>query len=410
MEINDIVKEYAQQVNPTTEQPQTESSFKAEAVLADIALTEVQSAPPEEASNESAYDAILTGKTNVSKELAPEPILESTEPTPVEELAPSTDFSEDASGLDDVIEEDDFIKSKTDGQFESWEQLIEALNETKAPKFENELSETIYNMIAEGNIDELVEVLATKKFAENIQDSSDEEVIKAYIRVNNPEFDDEDVEAEFNDSYTIDEYQFDESKLRREQKKLTQRMKSDVSSAKEFFDSLAQEIRFPELSTKQTEQQPVEDGEMDALIQEQRSMYINSLQGVESRLSSLPFSWKDEKANLTVNGKFDIPAQEISKYREAAEDLENYQVNRYYKDGQYQADKLVKELYLVDNFDKIVNSAISQAVNQTRLEMLRQSKNIQSELETTGTFKPSAAEEERSMLDQLFMGHLKRQL
>ena len=111
MEINDIVKEYAQQVNPTTEQPQTESSFKAEAVLADIALTEVQSAPPEEASNESAYDAILTGKTNVSTEVAP---VEVQQESQTEELAPSTDFSEDASGLDDVIEEDDFIKSKTD--------------------------------------------------------------------------------------------------------------------------------------------------------------------------------------------------------------------------------------------------------------------------------------------------------
>jgi len=408
MEINDIVKEYAQQVNPTTEQPQTESSFKSEAVLADVALTEVQSAPPQEASNESAYDSILTGKTNVSNEPAP---IETIEQNQIEELD-SSNFDEDASGLEDVIDEDDFIKTKTDGQFESWEQLIEALNEEKvAPTFENEMSELVYNMIAEGNIDEIVEIVAAKKFAEDIQGGSDEEVIKAYIRINNPEFDDEDIDAEFNDSYTIDEYQFDESKLRREQKKLTQRMKSDVDAAKEFFDSLAQEITFPELSTRQMVQEPTEDSsEMDALIQEQRSMYINSLQGVENRVNSLPFSWKDEKANLTVNGKFDIPSQDVSRYREAAEDLENYQVNRYYKDGQYQADKLVKELYLVDNFDKIVNSAISQAVNQTRLEMLRQSKNIQSELEPTGTFKPSAAEEERSMLDQLFMGHLKRQL
>jgi transcriptional regulator NrdR family protein len=99
----------------------------------------------------------------------------------------------------------------------------------------------------------------------------------------------------------------------------------------------------------------------------------------------------------------------LSKYRQAAENLEDYQVNRYYKDGQYQSDKMVKELYIADNFDKILNSAISQAVNQTRLEMLKQSKNIQSEQFTSGTFKPNAADDERAMLDQLFMGHLRRQ-
>jgi hypothetical protein len=262
-------------------------------------------------------------------------------------------------------------------------------------------------MIAEVKINELAEILEAKQFAENIQTADDEDVLKAYIKINNPEFDDDDIESEYNESYVIDEYQFDESKYKREQKKLTQRMKSDVSNAKEFFDKLAQDITFPELSARTNEPAPV-DTETDSMIQEQRSLYLESLQGVENRLGSLPFSWKDEKANVAINGKFDIPAQELTKYKTAAEDLETYQVNRYYQDGKYQADKLVKELYLVDNFDKIVTSAISQAVNQTRLEMLKQSKNIQTEQEPYGTFKPNAADEERNLFDQLFMGHLKR--
>jgi hypothetical protein len=148
---------------------------------------------------------------------------------------------------------------------------------------------------------------------------------------------------------------------------------------------------------------------MEALIQEQRSSFLSSLNGVESRVSSLPFSWKDEKSNVAVNGKFDIPAQELSKYRQAAEDLESYQVDRYYKDGKYNADRLVKELYISDNLDKIITSAVSQAVNQTRLEMLKQSKNIQTESNSSGTFRPNAADEESAMYEQLFMGHLKRQ-
>jgi hypothetical protein len=283
------------------------------------------------------------------------------------------------------------------------------MNQSSAPKFENEMSEAIYNLLLEGKIDDVVDILGTKKFAEDIKSGDDEDVLKAYIKVNNPEFDDDDVDSEYEEKYQIDEYSFDESKLKREQKKLSQRIRNDVENAKEFFDSLAQEIKLPELSrnTESVEQQ--DDSEMEALIQEQRSSFLSSLNGVESRVSSLPFSWKDEKSNVAVNGKFDIPAQELSKYRQAAEDLESYQVDRYYKDGKYNADRLVKELYISDNLDKIITSAVSQAVNQTRLEMLKQSKNIQTENNPSGTFRPNAADEESAMYEQLFMGHLKRQ-
>ena len=412
--MTDIVQEYAQEAKPVEnkqdEITQTEKSEPS-------SLTEdVTSVAPPEVSNESAYEALITGKTNVKSEsenstdteLVPREMV--ADATNLESLEPSTDtFNEDASGMNDVIEEDDFIKTKTDGQFESWDEVVDAINQSSAPKFENEMSEAIYNLLLEGKIDDVVDILGTKKFAEDIKSGDDEDVLKAYIKVNNPEFDDDDVDSEYEEKYQIDEYSFDESKLKREQKKLSQRIKNDVENAKEFFDSLAQEIKLPELSrnTESVEQQ--DDSEMEALIQEQRSSFLSSLNGVESRVSSLPFSWKDEKSNVAVNGKFDIPAQELSKYRQAAEDLESYQVDRYYKDGKYNADRLVKELYISDNLDKIITSAVSQAVNQTRLEMLKQSKNIQTENNPSGTFRPNAADEESAMYEQLFMGHLKRQ-
>ena len=410
MEIVDIVQEYAQTQEPTpqTQETQTESSLTNETTS-----TEVASAPaPESVTNESAYESLLSGKTNIKEE--PEQTLEPTaEPQSADVIQMNAEEayvpSEEASAMEDVIDEDDFIKSKTDGKFSSWDEVYEALEQQAQPKFENELSEAVYNMLLEGKTEEIFEILGTKQFAEDVQNLPDEDVLKAYIKVNNPDFDDNDVEDEFNESYSIDEYNFDESKLKREQKKLSQRIKNDVQDAKQFFENLAQDIKLPELSRRQVEETPQEDVEMDAMIQEQRSLYLNSLKGVETRIGSLPFQWRDEKANMSVNGKFDIPAQELSKYRQAAENLEDYQVNRYYKDGQYQSDKMVRELYIADNFDKILNSAISQAVNQTRLEMLKQSKNIQSEQFTSGTFKPNAADDERAMLDQLFMGHLRRQ-
>lgn len=406
MEIVDIVQEYAQTQEPTVQTPETqpESSLPNETTT-----TEVTSSTPESISNESAFESLLTGKPNIQQEVETSTTEEYSQPS-ADIIQMNAADVEDASGMEDVIDEDDFIKSKTEGKFSSWEEVYEAIEQQAQPKFENELSEAVYQMLLEGKTEEIFEILGTKQFAADVQNMDDEDVLKAYIKVSNPDFDDQDVEDEFSESYAIDEYQFDESKLKREQKKLSQRIKTDVQDAKEFFESLAQDIKLPDFSRQQVAQAPQEDTEMETMIQEQRSLYLNSLQGVETRIGTLPFQWKDEKANMSVNGKFDIPAQELSKYRQAAENLEDYQVNRYYKDGQYQSDKMVKELYIADNFEKILNSAISQAVNQTRLEMLKQSKNIQSEQTTSGTFKPNAADDERAMLDQLFMGHLRRQI
>jgi hypothetical protein len=127
-------------------------------------------------------------------------------------------------------------------------------------------------------------------------------------------------------------------------------------------------------------------------------------------LGALQFNWKDDKASLSINGKFEIPAQEASTYRDAAESLQDYYAERYYQDGKYQSDKLLKDLYIADNFDKIIQSVISQTANQTRLEMLKQRKNITTDVEQGGTYRPSAADEERNLFDQLFMGHKQRQL
>lgn len=425
METKDFVQEYAQSQTQTETPVQSQPETQTESSLTET--PEATSVAPESASNESAYESLLTGKPNVQpvQESVQENVQEnvqqnaqseSSEPAQqimqdeVQQDAQESIQSSVSFGADeDVIDEDDFIKTKTDGKFSTWEELTAALEQQSAPKFENEMSEQVYNMLLEGKTEELFEILGAKQFAEQVKEMSDEEVLKSYIKANNPDFDDDDVDAEYQDNYTIDEYSFDESKLKREQKKLSQRIKSDVQNAKEFFDSLAQEIKLPELSRPAaTEVADQGNEQLEAEIQEMRSRFLSSLDGVENRLKSLSFQWKDDKANVAVNGKFDIPAQELSQYREAAQSLEEYQLGRYYKDGQYLTDKMVRDLYVADNFDKILTSAISQAVNQTRLEMLKQSKNIQSEQEPTGTFRPSAADEEKALLDQLFMGHLKR--
>jgi len=400
MEITDIVQQYAaeQQKNSSLTETTTENTSVNQEQVAVPTAQEV----PAEQTITPVDTRDLDPLQEFAKTLSAEQLREVDE---AQASQPIESIAEQELTEEEVLDEEDFIKQRTEGMYSSWDELQAALQEqqTKQIKFENETSEILYNLIAEGKINEVADILYNKKIADEIKTKPDEEVLKSYIKFQNPEFDNEDIEAEYQEKYSIDEFAFDESKLKREQKKLNQKVKNDVSEAREFFESMSEEIKFPQY-TQQQQDEPQEDTE----AQEERQKFLDSLNGVESRIGSIPFNWKDDKASLSINGKFEIPAQEASKYREAAESLQDYYGERYYQDGKYNSERLLKDLYIADNFDKIVQSVISQTANQTRLEMLKQRKNITTDVEQQGTYRPSAADEEKSLLDKLFLGHKKQ--
>jgi hypothetical protein len=401
MEITDIVQQYAAE-----QQAQTNSSL-TETTTDNTSVNQEQAAVPtaQEVPAEQTITPVETRDLDPLQEFARtlsaeqlKEVEEAQESQPIQE-----NIVEEQQTEEEVLDEEDFIKQRTDGKYSSWDELQAALQEQQAQqiKFENETSEALYNLIAEGKISEVADILYNKKIADEIKTKPDEEVLKSYIKFKNPEFDNEDIEAEYQEKYSIDEFAFDESKLKREQKKLNQKVRTDVSEARQFFESMSEEIKFPQYAKAQQQDEPQEDME----AQEERQKFLDSLNGVENRIGSIPFNWKDDKASLTINGKYEVPAQEASKYREAAESLQDYYGERYYQDGKYNSEKLLKDLYIADNFEKIVQSVISQTANQTRLEMLKQRKNITTDVEQQATYRPSAADEEKSLLDKLFMGH-----
>jgi len=405
MEITDIVQQYAaEQQEKSSLTETTESTTENNSVAQEQAAVPTAQEVPAEQTITPVETRDLDPLQEFARSLSAEQLKE------VEEAQASQPIQQDIveeqplENEEEVLDEEDFIKQRTDGKYSSWEELQTALQEqqTQQIKFENETSEALYNLIAEGKINEVADILYNKKIADEIKTKADDEVLKSYIKFKNPEFDNEDIEAEYQERYSIDEFAFDESKLKREQKKLNQKVKTDVSEARQFFESMSEEIKFPQY-TPQQQAEPQEDTE----AQEERQKFLESLNGVESRIGAIPFNWKDDKASLSINGKFEIPAQEASKYREAAESLQDYYGERYYQDGKYNSEKLLKDLYIADNFEKIAQSIISQTANQTRLEMLKQRKNITTDTEQQGTYRPSAADEEKSLLDKLFMGHKK---
>ena len=406
MEITDIVQQYAaeQQKNSSLTETTEATTESNSAVQEQAAVPTAQEVPADQTIT-PVETRDLDPLQEFARTLSEQQLKEVEEAQSSQPIQQEIVEEQPLQSEEEVLDEEDFIKQRTDGKYSSWDELQAALQEQQVQqiKFDNEASEALYNLIAEGKINEVADILYNKKIADEIKTKPDDEVLKSYIKFQNPEFDNDDIEAEYQEKYSIDEFAFDESKLKREQKKLNQKVKNDVSEAREFFESMSEEIKFPQY-TQQQQVEPQEDTE----AQEERQKFLDSLNGVESRIGSIPFNWKDDKASLSINGKFEIPAQEASKYREAAESLQDYYGERYYQDGKYNSEKLLKDLYIADNFEKIVQSVISQTANQTRIEMLKQRKNITTDTEQQGTYRPSAADEEKSLLDKLFMGH-KRQ-
>jgi hypothetical protein len=391
MESQDIIQEFA---NKQT----TETSVEPTNILQEY-VNSLNVEQKEGASTEPIIEQVTESIADVSHETI--------ESDNLVEL----NISESEVTEDEVLDETDFIKTRTGGKYSSWEEVEEHINKEKEVEklgeFENETSRSIYNMLAEGKIAEVTELLQKKAFSESLKDKTDEDVLKAYIKQKNPEFDSQDIEDEYNEKYLIDELEFDDSKLRREQKKLNSRIKNDVIDAKDFFNKSNEDIKFPKY--EKTNEVENSDNEDNVELQKEREKFLHTLNEVSKTVNSLPFSWKDEKTNTSINGKFEIPAQELTKYQEGAENLEIYMANRYFQEGEYKADKLLKDLYIADNFNKIISSVVSQAVNQTKLDILKKSKNITVDTEQSATYRPSDADEEKNMFDKLFSGHLTRQ-
>jgi hypothetical protein len=406
MENTDFMQQYAaEQQASNSSLTETTETTEVNELTQEQAAVPIAEAVPAEQTITPVETEQLDPLQEFARTLSAEQLQEIEEAQSAENLSES--LQDESNEDSDVLDEEDFIKERTGGRFSSWEELDSALNgeqdeDIREIEFQDENAEALFNLIAEGKIDEVIDVLYNKKIADDIRQKPDEDVLKSYIKFQNPEFDNDDVEAEYEEKYSIDEFAFDESKLKREQKKLAQKIRSDVSVAREFFDEMSESVKFPQYTRPQEQQS---EPEVDIEAQEERQRFLESLEGIEGRVGAIPFNWKDDKASLSINGKFEIPAQEASKYREAAEGLQDYYAERYYQDGKYQSDKLLKDLYIADNFEKIIQSVISQTANQTRIEMLKQRKNITTDVEQQGTYRPSAAAEETTLLDKLFNGH-----
>lgn len=316
-----------------------------------------------------------------------EPIVE-TPATPEPVTADNQDIVDDLTYLKQQVGYDDWAKVKAD--LEELKQLREKAATPAEIAFANEESKKIHHYLREGKEDEVREYLAAKKQMANLDTMNDEQQLKLFIRLSNPMFDEELVDVKYQQLYKLDESLFtneldevDPIKQRLAKAELNQRIQTDIQKAKEHFAQYKAKLDLPNIDNNTQQGAPVVDEAYEAYKKdiEQGQASHALLQEALGKLSENDFPFKfnfnDEANKIKFDVDFKMDKDGLNKARAAAANYGDYLAENYNRqDGSPAADKLMRDIYVAQNLDKIIAESNKQAVNNTIKWFLSNQKNI----------------------------------
>jgi hypothetical protein len=274
---------------------------------------------------------------------------------------------------------------------------------TQTASFEwgNDLAKQIYDSLVNGDVSQVADIMYEQKVLSELDKMDENEVLMLKLAYDYPDLTPDEIQEEFHSKYSVDS-DFDESlltdeeiaskkkQIEKQQKAIAREIKKDVREAKEYLQTLKQDISFPDIlsQVQQAPQQNVNPEEyvnqyLTAQQEEQAKAYQQAREtfekSVEEGLRSFDgfnVNYKDE--DVQFDGKFSLTQEEKTQLQDTmkAFDLESFYGNRYYKEGKYDTKQLAEDIYFLQNRDKVVNSMVTQAVSKAKADLLKSMKNI----------------------------------
>ena len=276
----------------------------------------------------------------------------------------------------------------------------ETQNEKIKFEWENESAKNIYDSLVSGNLSDVADVLYEQKVLSELDSMSESDVLKLKIAYDYPELSPEEIEEEFDAKYTIDK-DFDKSmmtdeeiaskmkQIEKQEKAVARELKKAVGEAKDYLQTLKEDISFPDILSQFQESQPVvntdevvnqylksQEEEQSKAYQQAREMFEKSIDEGLKNFEGFNVNYKDEEVQF--DGKYSLSVEEKAQLQNDLKDfdLESFYGPRYYKDGKYDTKQLAEDIYFLNNRDKIVNSMVTQAVSKAKSDLLKGMKNI----------------------------------
>jgi hypothetical protein len=273
-------------------------------------------------------------------------------------------------------------------------------NEKIKFEWENESAKNIYDSLVSGNLSDVADVLYEQKVLSELDSMPESDVLKLKIAYDYPELSPEEIQEEFDAKYGVDK-DFDRSmmtdeeiaskmkQIEKQEKAVARELKKDVREAKDYLQSLKQDISFPDILSQFQESQPVvntdevvnqylksQEEEQSKVYQQAREMFEKSIDEGLKSFEGFKVNYKDEEVQF--DGNYSLSTEEKAQLQNDLKefDLESFYGPRYYKDGKYDTKQLAEDIYFLNNRDKIVNSMVTQAVSKAKADLLKGMKNI----------------------------------
>lgn len=270
----------------------------------------------------------------------------------------------------------------------------------KTFEWESEVAKNIYDGLVSGNVSDIADVLYEQKVLSELDTMDEGDILKLKLAYDYPDLTPDEIEEEFSAKYSVDK-DFDDSlmtddeiaskkkQIDKQEKAIARELKKDVRDAKDYLQTLKQDISFPDILSQLQESQPSVNSEeivnqyLKSQEQENSKVYDEARQvfeqSIESGLKSFEgfnVSYQDEEVQF--DGKYALSQEEKAQLQNdlKAFDLESFYGPRYYKEGRYDTKQLAEDIYFLQNRDKIVNSMVTQAVSKAKSDLLRGMKNI----------------------------------
>lgn len=268
-------------------------------------------------------------------------------------------------------------------------------------EWNNEMAKTIYDSLVSGDISQLADIMYEQKVLSELDKMDENEVLMLKMAYDYPDLTPEEIQEEFNSKYSVDS-DFDDSlltdeeiaakrkQIEKQQKAIAREIKKDVREAKDYLQTLKQDISFPDIlsQVQQAPQQTVnpeeyvnqyltaQQEEQAKAYQQAREMFEKSVEDGLRSFEGFNVNYKDE--DVQFDGKFSLTQEEKAQLQDTmkAFDLESFYGNRYYKEGKYDTKQLAEDIYFLQNRDKVVNSMVTQAVSKAKADLLKSMKNI----------------------------------
>lgn len=322
--------------------------------------------------------ALSDGQEPVAEDVATP---ETPEETPVAETTKTPEVPETPAVVEEAVNP---LKDLGFDNIEDAKKEIEALRTLKAnegkPKdieFADEDSKKIFELIRQGKKKEVGQWIQAQELLSDVETMNDESKLKLYIKMQNPKFDKELIEDEYNSIYNIDEDEYldDPMKLRKERLKLEQRIENDVVKAGEYFSQYAKKVELPDISQPEAITVDKEYEALKASMQSdmefEKTVITPAIQSLTE--DKIKFAINVDDANNQMNFGVSI-TPEKKDFDEAKKDALNFDkfiasIN-YDDKGNFKSESLISAIMKLKHFDKYVQSAARQAVNAERLRVV----------------------------------------